>query len=78
MTPFAQAGYRRNLRREWVALSLVILSLVAWLCAAGGLRRVDHLVQDAGIRLYARPAWRAHAVLPHEILTRPPTAVLKG
>ena len=55
MTPIAQAGYRRNLRREWVALSLVVLSLVAWLCAAGGLRRVDHLVQDAGMRLYARP-----------------------
>ncbi|MBS0506610.1 MAG: CHASE2 domain-containing protein [Proteobacteria bacterium] len=56
MTPSAQAGYRRNLRREWVALSLLILGLVAWLCLAGGLRRIDHLVQDAGMRLYAQPA----------------------
>lgn len=55
MTPYAQAGYRRNLRREWVLLSLLILGLVAWLSAAGGLRRIDHLVQDAGMRLYARP-----------------------
>jgi len=56
MTPSAQAGYRRNLRREWVLLSLLMLGLVAWLCATGGLRRIDHLVQDAGMRLYARPA----------------------
>lgn len=56
MKPSAQAGYRRNLRREWLALSLLTLGLVAWLCAADGLRRIDHLVQDAGMRLYARPA----------------------
>ena len=56
MTPSAQAGYHRNLRREWLALSLLILGLVAWLCLAGGLRRIDHLVQDAGMRLYAQPA----------------------
>lgn len=56
MTPSAQAGYRRNLRREWMALALLILGLVAWLCTSGGLRRIDHLVQDTGMRLYARPA----------------------
>ena len=50
MTPIAQAGYRRNLRREWLALSLLILLLVAWLSLADGLRRIDHLVQDAGLR----------------------------
>lgn len=56
MTPPTPAGYRRNLRREWLALSLLILLLVAWLSLADGLRRIDHLVQDAGLRLYARAA----------------------
>lgn len=47
---------RANLRREWFVLSLAVLSLVAWLCANGALRRIDHLVQDAGLRLNALPA----------------------
>lgn len=56
MTPSAPAGYRRNLRREWLALSLLVLGLVAWLCSAASMHRIDHLVQDAGMRLLARPA----------------------
>ena len=56
MTLSAQAGYHRNLRREWLVLSLLMLGLVAWLCLAGGLRRMDYLVQDAGTRLYAHAA----------------------
>lgn len=56
MTPLSQAGGRANLRREWVMLSLAVLCLVAWLCASGALRRIDHLVQDAGMRLHALPA----------------------
>lgn len=54
--PSAQPAYRRNLRREWVALSLLLLGFVAWLCSTAGLRALDHLIQDAGMRLSARPA----------------------
>ena len=42
MTPPTPAGYRRNLRREWLALSLLILLLVAWLSLADGLRRIEY------------------------------------
>lgn len=56
MKPFPEVGGRANLRREWVMLSLALLCLVAWLCASGTLRRIDHLVQDAGMRLNALPA----------------------
>ncbi|MBS0611525.1 MAG: CHASE2 domain-containing protein [Proteobacteria bacterium] len=52
LAPFRRA----NLRREWFVLSLAVLSLVAWLCASGALRRIDHLVQDAGLRLNTLPA----------------------
>ena len=56
MTPTIPVGYRRNLRREWLALSLLILMLVTWLTLTGGLRRMDHLVQDTGLRLSERAA----------------------
>ena len=47
---------RTSLYREWLALAVVVLGLVAWLHASGGLRRVDYMVQDMGMRLQARPA----------------------
>ena len=56
MSPVIQERNRASLRREWLALAAVVLGLVAWLCASDGLRRVDHLVQDAGMRLHAGPA----------------------
>lgn len=51
-----QARSRAGLRREWLVLSALLLSLVAWLCSSEGLRRIDHLVQDMGMRLQALPA----------------------
>ncbi|WP_020228767.1 CHASE2 domain-containing protein [Acidovorax sp. MR-S7] len=57
MSPaIVQARSRAGLRREWLVLSALLLGLVAWLCASDGLRRLDHLVQDAGMRLHALPA----------------------
>lgn len=49
-----QRGRRRRL--EWMALAVVLSALVAWLSAEGALGRVNHLVQDAGLRFAARPA----------------------
>lgn len=56
MKPFARTRGRTDLRREWIALALVVLGLVAWLSASDSLSRIDHMVQDAGMRLHARPA----------------------
>ncbi|WP_313080660.1 CHASE2 domain-containing protein [Pulveribacter sp.] len=45
-----------GLRREWLALSLVLLALVAWWSSGGALRRLDHLVNDLAMRARALPA----------------------
>ena len=42
--------------REWLALSLVLLVFVGIASSRGSLTRLDHLVQDFGSRLWARPA----------------------
>ena len=47
-------GQQRRL--EWCLLSAAMLGLVAWLCTADSLGRINHLVQDAGLRWLARPA----------------------
>lgn len=45
-----------GLRREWLALSLALLALVAWWSTGGALRRLDHLVNDLAMRARALPA----------------------
>lgn len=52
------AGRTRGQQRrlEWSLLSIALLGLVAWLSTADSLSRVNHLVQDAGLRLISRPA----------------------
>lgn len=46
---------RRRRRVEWSVLATVLLGLVAWLSTPESLGRVNHLVQDAGLRLVSRP-----------------------
>ncbi|MBT9514492.1 MAG: CHASE2 domain-containing protein [Acidovorax sp.] len=46
---------RRRRRLEWAVLTAVLLGLVAWLSTPESLGRVNHLVQDAGLRLVSRP-----------------------
>ena len=45
---------RRRRRLEWSVLAMVLLALVAWLSTPESLGRVNHLVQDAGLRLVSR------------------------
>lgn len=47
---------RRRRRLEWALLACALMALVAWLSTADSLSRVNHLVQDAGMRLVSRPA----------------------
>lgn len=52
-----RARTRSQQRRvEWAAIALTLLALVAWLSTPGSLARVNHLVQDTGLRLVSRPA----------------------
>ncbi len=54
---FQRARTRSQQRRfEWALLGLSLLALVAWLSTPGSLARVNHLVQDTGLRLVSRPA----------------------
>jgi len=46
----------RQRRLEWSFLAAALLGLVAWLSTSSSLDRVNHLVQDAGLRLISRPA----------------------
>jgi len=46
----------RQRRLEWSFLAVALLGLVAWLSSSSSLDRVNHLVQDAGLRLVSRPA----------------------
>lgn len=46
----------RRRRREWGILSVTLLALAAWLSPPDTLDRVNHIVQDAGLRLVSRPA----------------------
>ncbi|KQO21387.1 histidine kinase [Acidovorax sp. Leaf76] len=46
----------RQRRLEWSLLAIVLLTLVAWLSPPASLGRMNHLVQDAGLRLLSRPA----------------------
>ncbi|PJI96608.1 CHASE2 domain-containing sensor protein [Acidovorax sp. 69] len=50
-------AHSRRLRRrlEWMVLSIALLGLVAWLSTPESLDRVNHLVQDTGLRLLSRP-----------------------
>ena len=43
-------------RLEWIFLATILLGLVGWLSASPSLDQVNHLVQDAGLRLISRPA----------------------
>lgn len=45
---------RRRRRLEWSVLATILLGLVAWLSTPDSLGRVNHLVQDAGLRLVSR------------------------
>ncbi len=50
------ARTRRQRRRlEWGFLALVLLALEAWLSPPAALNRINHLVQDIGLRLVFRP-----------------------
>ena len=49
-------GRRRRRYLEWAVLAMALLGLVAWLSPPESLGRVNHLVQDAGLRLASRPA----------------------
>ncbi|MFT4242849.1 MAG: CHASE2 domain-containing protein [Acidovorax sp.] len=46
----------RQRRLEWGILAAALLGLVGWLITSSSLDRVNHLVQDAGLRLVSRPA----------------------
>ena len=54
MTVARTRGQRRRL--EWALLTIALLGLVAWLSTGSSLGRVNHLVQDVGLRLVSRPA----------------------
>ena len=54
MTVARTRGQRRRL--EWALLTIALLGLVAWLSTGASLGRVNHLVQDVGLRLVSRPA----------------------
>lgn len=56
MAPAPLPPRHANLRRQWLALALVLLGLTAWLSLSQSLRPIDHLIQDTGLRLQARPA----------------------
>ena len=47
-------AHRRRL--QWALLACALMALVAWLSTADSLGRVNHMVQDAGMRLVSRPA----------------------
>lgn len=47
---------RRNLRREWLLLSLFLLLAVTWLHSTQALQRMDHWINDLGLRWSAPPA----------------------
>ena len=50
-------GQRARVRqREWLTLTLALLALVLWLSPAHRLERLNHLVQDAAMRLQPRSA----------------------
>lgn len=53
-----QVAYTRGRQRriEWAILAVALLGLVAWLSPAGVLSRINHMVQDVGLRLVSRPA----------------------
>ena len=53
----------RQRRLEWAFLALALLGLVAWLDQSASLNRLNHLVQDAALRLVARPAHPDIAVI---------------
>ncbi|RYF63494.1 MAG: CHASE2 domain-containing protein, partial [Comamonadaceae bacterium] len=56
MSMLTRVHHRTQLRRrEWGLLSVLLLALVAWLSAPGSLDRLNFLIQDAGLRLQARP-----------------------
>lgn len=54
MTIARTRGQRRRL--EWSLLAIALLGLVAWLSVSTSLGGANHLVQDVGLRLVARPA----------------------
>ena len=53
----SHVAYTRNWRRriEWGVLTAVLLGLVAWFSLPGSLARLNHMVQDAGMRWATRP-----------------------
>ncbi len=55
MLSFARTRRQRR-RLEWGLLAIGLLGLVAWLSLPAALNRINHLVQDVGLRLVLRPA----------------------
>ncbi|QNN56391.1 CHASE2 domain-containing protein [Diaphorobacter ruginosibacter] len=53
MTLFRANSRAQWQRREWSLLTVALLCLVTWACVTGALQRVDHLIHDAGGRLFA-------------------------
>lgn len=51
MSPLAR---RQLLRAEWPLLALALLALVVWLSPPQRLERINHMVQDTGLRLHQR------------------------
>ena len=45
---------RQLLRAEWPLLALALLALVVWLSPPQRLERINHMVQDTGLRLHQR------------------------
>ena len=56
MTLFRANSRAELQQREWSLLTILLLSLVTWLCVTHALQRVDHLIHDAGGRLHAPKA----------------------
>lgn len=57
MARLESSGSRRQwLRAEWPLLALALLALAVWLSPPQRLERINHLVQDAGLRLHQRSA----------------------
>ena len=55
MLNIARSRRQRRLL-EWSLLSIALMALVVWLSTSGHLERANHLIQDAGLHLAARPS----------------------
>lgn len=76
MTAGRTRGQQRRL--EWSLLAAALLGLVAWLSTADSLSRMNHLVQDAGLRLLSRPAHPDIVIVASTTLASRPLAAGPG